>query len=117
MDSYNYQPTDAFSAKLDKIGQRDREGHNRILQVIDRLLVSPEYSDGTMHGVYHGRLKKYVGRTEYRLIYNWCKQCRKAKKLQEHCGSCQEVTDNSVIFYDVYHKNEQDAHLRHVGRS
>ena len=117
MDSYNYQPTDAFSAKLDKIGERDPEGHNRILQVIDRLLVSPEYSDGTMHGVYHGRLKKYVGRTEYRLIYNWCKQCRKAKKLREHCGSCQEVTDNSVIFYDVYHKNEQDAHLRHVGRS
>ena len=69
-----------------------------------------------MHGVYHGRLKKYVGRTEYRLIYNWCRECRKAKKLNLHCGLCREVSDNSVIFFDVYHKNEQDSHLRHVGR-
>ena len=114
MDSYSYHPTEEFSAKLIKIRQRDPEGHNHILQVIDRLLVSPAYSDGTMHGVYQGRLKKYVGRTEYRLIYNWCKQCRKAKKLSEHCGSCTEVTDNSVIFFDVYHKNEQNAHLRHL---
>ena len=115
MDSYTYQPTDTFSAKLDKIRHKDPEGHNHILQVIDRLLVSPSDSDGTMHGVYQGRLKKYVGRSEYRLIYNWCKQCRKARKLRDHCGSCNsEVSDNSVIFFDVYHKNEQDAHLRHV---
>ena len=116
MDSYNYQPTETFKARLDKIAQRDPEGHSRILQVIDRLLLAPEFSDGTMHGVYQGRLKKYVGRTEYRLIYNWCKECRKAKKLMQHCGNCQEVSDHSVIFFDVYHKNEQDTHLRHVSR-
>jgi hypothetical protein len=115
MESYHYQPTDEFKVKLEKIGHRDPEGHNRILQVIDRLLVTPEYSDGTMHGVYQGRLKKYVGRTEYRLIYNWCKECRKARKLRDHCGHCKQVSDNSVIFFDVYHKNEQCSHLRHVG--
>lgn len=113
--SYHYQPTDSFKSRLQKIEQRDPEGHNRILQVIDRLLVSPQSPDGVMHGVYQGRLKKYVGRTEYRLIYNWCSECRKSKKLAQHCGSCSEVTDHSVIFYDVYHKNEQDSHLRHVG--
>ena len=117
MDSYTYQPTELFTAKLEKIRQRDPEGHSHIMQVIDRLLVTPEYADGVMHGVYHGRLKKYVGRSDYRLIYNWCKECRKAKKLSEHCGRCLHVTDNSVIFFDVYHKNEQDSHLRHVGRS
>jgi len=114
VEHYNYQPTATFSTKFEKISHRDPHGHSHILQVIDRLLVTPEDSDGTMHGVYQGRHKKYVGRSEYRLIYNWCKQCRKAKKLREHCGSCGEVTDHSVIFFDVYHKNQQDSHLRHV---
>jgi hypothetical protein len=114
MDCYAYQPTETFCDKLDKIRQRDPEGHSHILSVIDRLLVSPADSDGTMHGVYQGRLKKYVGRSEYRLIYNWCRECRKARKLREHCGSCKEVSDNSVIFFDVYLKNEQDAHLRNL---
>jgi len=62
MSSYHYQPTDNFKTRLHKIEQRDTEGHSRILQVIDRLLLTPEYSDGVMHGVYQGRLKKYVGR-------------------------------------------------------
>ena len=114
MDCYTYQATETFSTKLDKIRQRDPEGHSHIISVIGRLLVSPADSDGTMHGVYQGRLKKYVGRSEYRLIYNWCRECRKARKLREHCGSCKEVSDNSVIFFDVYHKNEQDAYLRNL---
>jgi len=37
MSSYHYQPTDNFKTRLHKIEQRDPEGHNRILQVIDRL--------------------------------------------------------------------------------
>jgi len=115
MDSYHYQPTDSFSAKLEEIRSRDPQGHRHIVQVIERLLVSPEHADGVMHGVYHGRLKKYVGRTEYRLIYNWCRECRKAQRLTEHCGKCSQVNDNSVIFFDVYHKNEQGSHLRHLG--
>jgi hypothetical protein len=114
MNCYTYQPTNSFAAKLEKIKQRDPQGHNHIVNVIDRLLLSPADSDGTMHGVYQGRLKKYVGRSNYRLIYNWCKECRKAKRLSEHCGNCHDVTDYSVIFYDVYHKNEQDSHLRAV---
>ena len=117
METYHYQPTEEFTAKLEKIAHRDPEGHSRILQVIERLLVAPEYSDGIMHGVYHGRLKKYVGRADYRLIYHWCKECRKSKKLREHCGNCAQADDNSVIFFDVYHKNEQVTHLRHVGHS
>ena len=116
MENYKYQPTETFRTRLHKIEHRDPEGHTRILNVIDRVLISPESADGVMHGVYQGRYKKYVGRTEYRLIYNWCQECRKAKKLLEHCGTCDEVSDHSVIFFDVYHKNEQGAHLRHVTR-
>ena len=51
--------------------------------------------------------KKYVGRRDYRLIYHWCEICRKeGKKLEDKCGFCHEVTDNSVVFFEVYHKSE-----------
>jgi hypothetical protein len=116
MEKYLYHPTKHFAVKLDKVRKHDPPGHGRILQVIDRLLEVPDAADGWMHGTHHGRLKKYVGRRDYRLIYHWCEQCRKeTKKLDEHCGLCGEVTDRSVIFFDLYHKNEQDAHLRHLG--
>ncbi|WP_432822162.1 toxin [Trichloromonas sp.] len=116
MSKYLYHPTDHFAGKLEKVRRHDRSGHARILQVIERLLQTPGDADGWMHGVHHGRLKKYVGRRDYRLIYHWCEQCRKeTKKLEEHCGSCGEVTDHSVVFFDIYHKNEQTAHLRHLG--
>jgi hypothetical protein len=115
MSNFTYHPTDNFTVKLENIGRRDPGGHVRILQVIDRLLDHPGDADGWMHGVHHGRLKKYVGRRDYRLIYHWCEQCRKAARKMEHCGDCGQVTDHSVVFFDVYHKNEQDAHLRHLG--
>ena len=116
MSRYLYHPTDHFTARLERIRHHDRPGHERILQVIDRLLQSPGDADGWMHGTHHRRLKKYVGRRDYRLIYHWCEQCRKeTRQLTEHCGQCGDVTDHSVIFFDVYHKNEQDAHLRHLG--
>ena len=115
MNRYVYQPTDSFATKLEKIRHQDPGGHGRIVQVIDRLLERPGDADGWMHGVYQGKLKKYVGRRDYRLVYQWCEECRKhAKKLEEHCGQCHNVSDHSVIFFDIYHKNEQDTHLRHL---
>ena len=114
MDTFNYTPTEAFSAKLSKIKKQDPPGHDRILKVIERLLQNPGDADGKMHGVYHGRMKKYVGRRDYRLIYHWCELCRKENRRREdRCGHCDEVTDHSVIFFDIYHKNEL-AHLKHL---
>jgi hypothetical protein len=116
MSRYLYHATDHFTARLEKIRRHDPPGHERILQVIDRLLQAPGDADGWMHGVHHRRLKKYVGRRDYRLIYQWCESCRKEQKqIAEHCGKCGEVSDHSVIFFDVYHKNEQESHLRHLG--
>ena len=107
MAKFTYFPTPDFSSKLEKIEKHDRPGHRRILGVIERLLLNPSDADGWMHGEHHGRLKKYVGRNDYRLIYHWCEICRKeGKKLAAECGFCHEVRDNSVIFFDVYHKNE-----------
>lgn len=107
MTTYSYFPTRVFAAKLTKIERHNPPGHARILGVIDRLLHNPADADGWMHGEYHGRLKKYVGRREYRLIYHWCELCRKeGRKFEKQCGYCHEVADNSVIFFDVYHKNE-----------
>ena len=107
MPAFSFFPTPVFAAKLAKIEKYDPPGHTRILDVIDRLLHSPADADGWMHGIDIGRLKKYVGRRDYRLIYHWCELCRKeGKKLEDQCGFCHEVKDNSVIFFDVYHKNE-----------
>ncbi len=107
MAKYNFFPTPGFSAKLAKIEKHDPPGHGRILAVIDRLLEKPDDADGWMHGVHHRRLKKYVGRRNYRLIYHWCELCRKENsKLEDRCGFCPEVDDHSVIFFDLYHKNE-----------
>ena len=115
MSKFRYHPTRQFATKLEKICRYDPSGHGRIQKVIGRLLENPGDADGWMHGVHHGRLKKYVGRRDYRLIYHWCEHCRKQAQKAEHCGACGEVTDHSVVFYDIYHKNEQDAHLRHLG--
>ncbi|MEJ2698502.1 MAG: toxin [Desulfuromonadales bacterium] len=107
MHKYFYQPTPHFSDRLEKISRQDPPGHARILKVIDRLLVDPSDADGWMHGLFHGRLKKYVGRRDYRLIYHWCDLCRKqARHLENRCGYCGSIPDHSVIFFEIYHKNE-----------
>ncbi|GFO59368.1 hypothetical protein GMST_16930 [Geomonas silvestris] len=107
MQEFHYFPTPNFAARLSKIEKHDPPGHARILGVIDRLLKNPGDADGWMHGAFQGRLKKYVGRRDYRLIYHWCELCRKeGKKFEDKCGFCQQVQDNSVVFFEIYHKNE-----------
>ena len=102
-----YQPTERFSRKLQQVKQSDPHGYKRIRQVIERLLVEPDDADGKMHGLYRGRFKKYVGRGDYRIIYYWCRLCRKEnRRLEEECEDCKTISDNSVIFFDLYHKNE-----------
>jgi hypothetical protein len=98
-----YYPTGLFKAKLAQVEKTDPKGYARIRKTIDRLLTDPSMSDGKMKGVYHGRLKKYVGRRDYRLIYYWCEQCLKENK-RLHCGP---IPNNSVIFFDLYHKKDK----------
>ena len=107
MPPYTYYPTKYFTTRLKKIQRKDPAGYRRIEEVLERLLENPDLADGRMTGIHHGRFKKYVGRREYRLIYYYCALCRKQnKKLEEQCGHCERVQDNSVIFFEVYHKNE-----------
>jgi hypothetical protein len=107
MPTYTYYPTKNFIVRLKRIKRRDPQGHDRIHEVIARLLENPDDADGRMHGIHRGRFKKYVGRREYRLIYYYCELCRRQNKhREEKCGHCEMVQDNSVIFFEVYHKNE-----------
>lgn len=107
MPIYKYFPTTSFSDKLSKIKKKDPSGYKRIRKVIARLLNSPSDADGVMHGKHHGRLKKYVGRRDYRIIYHWCENCRKKReKLTSQCINCNKMDDMSVVFFDLYHKNE-----------
>jgi mRNA-degrading endonuclease YafQ of YafQ-DinJ toxin-antitoxin module len=108
MDGDNiYTPTEQFSRKLEKVKHSDPSGYKRIRQVMDRLLEVPEDADGKMHGLYNGRFKKYVGRKDYRIIYHWCQLCRKEnRRLEKRCDDCHKIPDNSVVFLDLYHKNE-----------
>jgi hypothetical protein len=104
---FSYHPTSCFSGKLERIKKQDPTGFKRISKVIERLLHNPGDADGRMRVTHHSRFKKYVGRRDYRLIYEWCEVCRKTnKKLEDRCSKCDEVTDNSVVFFDVFHKNE-----------
>ena len=105
--TFAYRPMPHFSRKLDQVEVVDPSGHARINRVIDRLLFDPGNSDGKMRGLYNGRLKKYVGRKDYRLIYYWCHLCRKEnQRLEQKCDGCDELPDNSVIFFDLYHKKD-----------
>lgn len=107
MNRFRYHPTAHFADRLERIEKHDPPGHQRIVGVIDRLLENPADADGWMHGAHHGRLKKYVGRRDYRLIYHWCEQCRKeGRKIEHLCGQCGSLPDHSVVFFEIYHKNE-----------
>jgi hypothetical protein len=104
--SYIYSPTRTFTKKLESVKRHDPAGYERIIKVRDRLLVNPNDADGKMHGMYSGRLKKYVGKSGYRIIYYWCELCRKEnRRLEKVCADCKEIPDQSVIFFDLYHKN------------
>lgn len=101
--NHHYQPTAHFTKKLHHLKKTDPQGYGRVKKTIDKLLLEPEGADGRMVGIYHGRLKKYVGRRDYRIIYYWCELCHKENKKQH----CDVIPDNSVIFFDIYHKKDK----------
>jgi len=104
---FSYQPTRVFTVKLSHIEKVDPPFFQRIRSVIERVLENPQVADGRMRGNHHSRFKKYVGRSGYRLIYEWCELCRKKAIAYEHrCDNCQKLPDHSVVFFDIYHKNE-----------
>ncbi len=101
---HHYQPTEHFTKKLSHLKKVDPRGYTRVRKTIDRLLQEPGDADGKMIGIYHGRLKKYVGRRDYRIIYYWCVLCVKENKKRQ--DNCDTIPDNSVIFFDIYHKKD-----------
>jgi hypothetical protein len=106
--NYIYAPTKQFSEHLEKIKLTDHLGYKRIIKVIDRLLINPNDADGKMHGLYNGRLKKYVGRSGYRLIYYWCELCHKENhRLKIACEDCGNISDKSIVFLHLYHKKNK----------
>ena len=109
MSDYIFMPTEHFKGRLSRIESHDPPGYGRIMAVIERLLRNPDAADGRMHGPHRGIFKKYVGRREYRLLYYYCELCRKAneRRLKE-CDNCASIPDKSVIFFDVFHKNEKE---------
>ena len=109
MPTYLYRPTEHFKERLERVRHHDAEGFRRIQRVIARILENPADADGKMHGAHRGKFKKYVGRGEYRLLYYYCELCRKAERfLPEVCRHCDSMPDMSVVFFDVYHKNEKE---------
>jgi hypothetical protein len=109
MPNYLYQATEHFALRLDDIREYNPGGYKRIRKAIDKILVNPDMADGQMRGPHRGKFKKYVGRREYRLIYYYCDLCRKFnRRLLDRCDTCERIPDGSVVFFDVFHKNEKD---------
>ena len=109
MPTYLYQATEHFEVRLEKIKGNNPQGYDRIRGTIDRILVNPDMANGKMHGPHRDKFKKYVGRREYRLIYYYREMCRKFnRQLSEQCDKCESIPDRSVVFFDVFHKNEKD---------
>lgn len=107
--AFLFQGTVHFRRRLEEVRRTDPPGHLRVLKVIERLLSHPEDTDGRMHGEHHGKLKKYAGRGDYRLIYIWCEECRRANRhLTAACELCGAIPDHSVVFFDIFHKSEHD---------
>ena len=105
--AFHFHPGAGFAKKLDRIKRADPPGYARILDVIGRVLENPDDADGKLTGPHRGKWKKYAGRSAYRLIYAWCNECRKANRhLKDECGSCEVVPDDSVVFFDVFHKSD-----------
>ncbi|TLN24100.1 toxin [bacterium] len=85
--------------------KEDPEGAKRIKAVMERLLENPEDTDGMLAGPHRGKMKKYVGRSGYRLIYKWCDACRKLEgEVLRDCPDCGRMGDESVVFFDLFHK-------------
>jgi len=104
---FSFQPSGHFSKRLENIRRNDPSGYVHIVKVVERLLSEPEDTDGMLSGPHRGKLKKYVGRSGYRIVYNWCAACKKsAVKMHENCESCGTIPDNSVVFLDIFHKSE-----------
>ncbi len=109
MSGYNLHHTETFSRKLRKIKQHDLVGFERVEKTLERLAAAPGETDGVLHGPHRGKLKKYVGRGGYRIVYNWCDSCRKSRRhLADKCSFCGEIPDNSVVLHDIYHKSDAE---------
>jgi hypothetical protein len=89
--------------------------HNRAIHLRAQLTCNSTrtcFSRRTRNGRRHylafsRKLKKYVGRKDYRLIYYWCELCRKEnRRLESACEHCKSLPDQSVIFFDLYHKKD-----------
>jgi hypothetical protein len=106
--AYAYVASAHFARRLDEARRDDPAGFERIRTVMDRLLEHPESSDGVLHGEARGMHKKYVGRGEYRIAYSACRECRKANLHRAAaCPECGTIPENSVVFHELYRKNER----------
>ena len=106
---FHFAPQRHFIKRLEKVRRADPTGYEHILKVVERLLSEPDDSDGMLTGPHRGKLKKYVGRSGYRLVYNWCVHCHKQQeRMRQECAGCgsQEIPENSVVFLDLFHKSE-----------
>lgn len=102
---FHFYSADYFKKSLSRIQKADPDGARRIVAVMERLLENPAETDGMLTGPRRGLMKKYVGKSGYRLIYKWCQSCKKlAGEIRRDCPDCGQLGNESVVFFDVFHK-------------
>lgn len=92
--------TQLFQEQLRDIRQRDKQAGHQIDRVLERIVSNPELNDGQVKGPLSGHFKKKAVGRKYRIIFQYCQWCMKAKN--EKCAGCEEREDESVILQEVF---------------
>jgi mRNA-degrading endonuclease RelE of RelBE toxin-antitoxin system len=97
--------SDDFKKHLEKLTRRDNVLNKRIINQIEDMKNDPYRNSIELSYELKGKRRVKVG--DYRLIYAVCSDCRKKGYVKfNQCYDCKSKDDNTIIFFDVFHRSK-----------
>jgi mRNA-degrading endonuclease RelE of RelBE toxin-antitoxin system len=95
--------TDAFDKHFKKLVKKDNQLKQQILAKIEEMKKEPSPQPIKYLYDLKGKWKMRIG--HYRLLYAYCKDCRKEGfERLNHCVDCNSKNDDSIVYFDVIHR-------------
>jgi mRNA-degrading endonuclease RelE of RelBE toxin-antitoxin system len=95
--------TDVFAKNFKKLAKKDGALRKRVEAEIEEMKNDPYRNSRELIGEFLGKRRVRIG--SHRLIYAICEECRKKKHdLVLACYGCKEKDDNSIIYFDLVHR-------------